>query len=555
MTTPLRALLVEDIEDEALRWLRELAAGGYAVVWQRVDTPGAMADALRKETWDVVLCDGVSPRFDAAAALQLLRSMEQTVPALIISGEPGESRAVAAIKGGAQNYLLKEQLQRLVPAVQQALHDAAECRAHPAADPDSDAAAYRALREEGQVSAALARVGQELIQSLDWPVLLERLGRLTVEALACDCSHTLLWEPAAHAYAMTAGYGDSAEQWESMRVLKVPRSAISGLIARLERDEVVPLILSESEDLLPASLSRQYGITVSLYGALRQKGELIGIHAAGYRGRAAPFGTQQMDIMRGIAQLASLALEHARVLEELGRANRLKYDFVATMSHELRTPLNVIMGYSDLLLEGTFGTLVPDQSDAVRRVARSGRQLLELINTTLDLGRLDAGRLELQLRDVRLADFVREVDAETHDLQQKPGVRFEWQLPSRLPVLATDPLKLKVVIKNLIDNAMKFTEAGGVSVGIRARERGVEFAVSDTGIGISPEVRLIIFEPFRQADSSTTRRYGGVGLGLYIVHRLVDLLGGTLAVDSEVGRGSTFRVWLPSGRRSASPAA
>jgi len=150
---------------------------------------------------------------------------------------------------------------------------------------------------------------------------------------------------------------------------------------------------------------------------------------------------------------------------------------------------------------------------------------------------------------------VREVDAETHDLQQKPGVRFEWQLPSRLPVLATDPLKLKVVIKNLIDNAMKFTEAGGVSVGIRARERGVEFAVSDTGIGISPEVRLIIFEPFRQADSSTTRRYGGVGLGLYIVHRLVDLLGGTLAVDSEVGRGSTFRVWLPSGRRSASPAA
>ena len=556
MTTSLRVLLVEDAEDEALLWLRELASGGYAVVWERVETSEAMAAALGRERWDIVLCDSVLPRFDGTAALRLLHDLGSQVPTLIISGETGEERTVAAIKGGAQDYLLKEHLRRLVPAVQQALRDAAERRTCSHANGGGDAAdAYRALQEEGQVSAALVRVGQELIQSLDWPVLLERLGRSTVETLACDCSHTLLWEPAAHAYEMAAGYGDSAEQWESMRVLKIPRTAVSGLLARLERDEVVPLILTESQDLLPASLSRQYGITVSLYAALRRGGELIGIHAAGYRGRSTPFSTQQMHIMRGIAQSASLALEHARVLEELDRANRLKYDFVAMMSHELRTPLNVIMGYSDLLLEGTFGTLASDQSDAVRRVARSGRQLLELINTTLDLGRLDAGRLELQRREVRLAEFVRELDTETHELQQKPGVRFEWQLPSRLPVLTTDPLKLKVVIKNLIDNAMKFTESGGVSVGIRARERGVEFAVSDTGIGIPPEVRPIIFEPFRQADSSTTRRYGGVGLGLYIVRRLVDLLGGTIAVDSEVGRGSTFRVWLPSGRRSASPAA
>jgi len=418
---------------------------------------------------------------------------------------------------------------------------------------DFDSAeAYRILQEEAQVSAALVRVGQELIRSLDPPVLMERLGRSTVETLKCDCSHTFFFLPAERAYAIASGYGDSAEQWESLRVLKIPYPAVSGLITRLERDEVVPLLFTEPQDLLPASLPRQYGITVGMYAALRRGDEMIGVLAAGYRGRTAPFSAQQMGIMRGIAQLASLALEHARVLEELARANRLKYEFVATMSHELRTPLNVIMGYSDLLIEGIFGTLAPDQGDAVRRVARSGRQLLELVNTTLDFGRLEAGRVALQMHEVRLAEFVREIDVETREIQQKPGVRFEWQLPSRLPVVSTDPLKLKVVIKNLIGNAMKFTEAGVVSISVRAREGGAEFTVTDTGIGISPEVRPIIFEPFRQADSSTTRRYGGVGLGLYIVRQLVDLLGGTIAVESTVGRGSTFRVWLPT-RRAAQP--
>jgi signal transduction histidine kinase len=120
-----------------------------------------------------------------------------------------------------------------------------------------------------------------------------------------------------------------------------------------------------------------------------------------------------------------------------------------------------------------------------------------------------------------------------------------WDLPSDLPQLHTDPIKLKVVLKNLIANAVKFTERGSVTVRAERHDGGVQFDVSDTGIGVPPEARKIIFEPFRQADSSTTRRYGGVGLGLYIVRRLLDLLGGSVTAESEVGRGSTFRVWVP----------
>ena len=426
--TPLRALLVESAEEEAQRWLRALHNGGYTVACERVETPEAMAEAVGRGSWDIVLCGSVVPGASSAAVIELLRARGSEAPVVILGNEGGVEHAVQAIKSGAQEYLLKADLGRLVPAVQQVLHEAWR-GARPCADSRRDAAAACPdLAEQWQVSTALLGVGRALLQPLEWPVLLERLACTTVETLGCDCSHTLLLEPATHTYAIAAGAGDSPEQWEAIRVLKVPRAAVGGLVARLERDEIVPLGLSEPQDLLPANLLRQYGITAGLFAALRRGNELIGIHSAGYRGRAAPFDRQQGHLMRGIAQIASLASEHARVRDDLERANRLKYDFVATMSHELRTPLNVIMGYSDLLIEGTFGALSPDQLDALRRVTRSGRQLLELINTTLDLGRLDAGRLELQIREVRLADLVREIDAETQDVRQKPGVRFEWQL-------------------------------------------------------------------------------------------------------------------------------
>ena len=149
------------------------------------------------------------------------------------------------------------------------------------------------------------------------------------------------------------------------------------------------------------------------------------------------------------------------------------------------------------------------------------------------------------MQDVDLHALVDEIDAEIAVLRRKPGVTFAWELPPQLPALRSDAVKVKVVLKNLIHNAIKFTDRGRVSVRLTTHAGRVEFAVTDTGIGIAPEQQATIFEPFRQVDGSSTRNYGGVGLGLYIVQRLVDLLGGGIALDSEPGRGSTFRVWLP----------
>jgi PAS domain S-box-containing protein len=237
--------------------------------------------------------------------------------------------------------------------------------------------------------------------------------------------------------------------------------------------------------------------------------------------------------------------ERSILVEELRAANRLKSDFVATMSHELRTPLNVILGYNDLLLEGAFGAVAPEQSSVIRRVVQSASELLELINATLDVSRLESGRVPLQRRHVRFAELIAQLDAETREAQQKSGVRVEWRIDDDLPLLFTDPVKLKVVLKNLFTNALKFTDQGSVIVSAEARDDGVEIRVADSGIGISAETLPIIFEPFRQADSSAARRHGGVGLGLYIVRRLVDILGGRIEVESEVGRGTAFRIWFP----------
>jgi len=404
---------------------------------------------------------------------------------------------------------------------------------------------YRVQREETQIAAALARVGRELISSLAMPVILDRLCQLTTEVLECDCSHTMLWGAKDQAYVPVSGHGLPAEQWEVLRLLKIPAAHFAEGIAQLDRHEVNQRIMSEYSDPAMQALGKELGITVALGMALRRGDELIGFHSACYRGRQERFTPQQERIARGIAQLASMALENARLVEELGRANRLRSEFVATMSHELRTPLNVIVGYNELLIDGAFGELNADQTETLHRVGKSARELLDLINATLDMSRLESGRLPVNLQDVSVPDLLREIDSETQGLRENTNVRFVWEVPAQLPYLSTDPFKLKMVLKNLIANAVKFTHEGSVTIAARSGYDHIELSIADTGIGISPEAQAMIFEPFRQVDSSITRRYGGVGLGLYIVRRLLDMLGGTVAVESEVGRGSTFRVRLP----------
>jgi len=238
-----------------------------------------------------------------------------------------------------------------------------------------------------------------------------------------------------------------------------------------------------------------------------------------------------------------LALEQANA--ELGEASRLKSEFVAAVSHELRTPVNVILGYADMLLEGGSGALEGGEREPLLRIRRNAEELHALVTTTLDLGRLEQGAVEVTLAPVAVADILERVRRETRELQERSGLTFQWLCDDALPLLETDAAKVDVVLKNLVTNAVKFTDRGTITVAARARDGGVELSVRDTGVGIAADAQRAIFDAFRQGAAAATRSAGGVGLGLHIVRRLLTLLGGTIVLDSEEGRGSTFRVWLP----------
>jgi signal transduction histidine kinase len=241
-------------------------------------------------------------------------------------------------------------------------------------------------------------------------------------------------------------------------------------------------------------------------------------------------------VARALGALAATTLHNLRLAGDVERARRLKTEFVATMSHELRTPLNVIMGYNDLLLEGAFGELGDDIMGVLARTQRSARELLALITATLDLSRLESGESPVRVEPVVVSELFDQLRAETVvDAQSKVGL--EWELAGGLPGLETDRGKLATVLRNLVDNALKFTQQGMVRVIAEPAEDAVLFTVADSGIGISEQDLPIIFELFRQVEPAHTRRHGGVGLGLYMVKRLLMQLHGDIRGGQHGGRG------------------
>jgi signal transduction histidine kinase len=256
-----------------------------------------------------------------------------------------------------------------------------------------------------------------------------------------------------------------------------------------------------------------------------------------------------LKILEAARTQAEAALRQAKDAAET--AERVKSEFIATLSHELRTPLSVVLGYTDLLLEGEFGAVTTEQQEVLRRVEQNARELLDLISALLDLSRLDAGRLPVEFKEVGIPELLKVVERETQGLLNQSRVALVWQVEGNLPPVRTDAGKLKMVIKNLIGNALKFTKEGSIIVGTQRHAEGIEIRVADTGIGIPKEALPVIFEPFQQLDPSSAQ---GTGLGLHIVKRLLELLGGTITVNSEVGRGSTFCVWVPTQEGPPSPA-
>ena len=251
-------------------------------------------------------------------------------------------------------------------------------------------------------------------------------------------------------------------------------------------------------------------------------------------------------------ELARQEADAARQRAEIDRqraesADKAKTQFLANMSHELRTPLNAIIGYDEAMLGGMVGAFTPKQTELLGRIQHNSRRLLGLINDVLDLSKIESGSLEIFLAPMSPPKVVTETVESLRSLAHENKIALEVEIRDDLPELVLgDANKLQQILVNLVSNAIKFTEKGGVTVTAGASDSDHwQVTVRDTGIGIAPDALNYIFEPFRQADSSETRKHKGTGLGLSITKRLAEKMGGAIAVESTPGSGSTFTVTLP----------
>ena len=243
---------------------------------------------------------------------------------------------------------------------------------------------------------------------------------------------------------------------------------------------------------------------------------------------------------------AGLERKVAERTAQLAEANRHKSEFLANMSHELRTPLNAIIGFSEALDARMFGELNDKQAEYIRDIHASGQHLLSLINDILDLSKVEAGRMELELSELDVASAVEGAMGLVRERAARSGIALAAEVAPDVASVRADPRRVKQVLLNLLSNAVKFTPAKGhVTVRARRTAGGVEIAVADTGIGIAPEDHTRIFEEFRQVGTDYTRKAEGTGLGLALTRRLVELHGGTIRVESAPGAGSTFTFTLP----------
>jgi signal transduction histidine kinase len=406
--------------------------------------------------------------------------------------------------------------------------------------------------------SVLNTIGAAVSRSLNLEMVLnEAIGKM-IENLNFDASWIYILDPSGEELSLKAYKGLGEDIARSI----VRRNRSAGVTAKIFETGERLVFEDFQNDTTYNHLSARrkigsLGFASAAGFPIKANEKVIGVlHLANKAVRH--FAPDELQLIESIAQEIGVGAENARLFEqvnqqtaelgqmnqELQEANQAKDEFLNVMSHELRTPLNVITGYAEVLSQGVLGEIQREQMHAVKTISYQSRELLRMINEILQVGSIEAGKVKANWEDVNILDFLTELRG-SYEILSKKEISLHWNIPSRLPIVRTDGEKLKHVLQNLINNAIKFTENGSVTVSAECISKALEFKVKDTGIGMPHDMLPSIFQMFRQLDSSNTRSYGGSGVGLYIVKKFVDLLGGKIEVQSVLGEGSTFTVTLP----------
>ncbi|CAN5479827.1 hypothetical protein BH24GEM3_BH24GEM3_03870 [soil metagenome] len=406
--------------------------------------------------------------------------------------------------------------------------------------------AQRFFSEAGKVLAA---------SSLDYTATLKLLVRLSAPALGDWCSLYIFRED-GQIERLEIAHADPEKEKVAQALKRYPIDPEGSHPAFTVLKTGEPILLPEIPEAMVAAVAqdeehlrilRELGMRSGMVVPLTARGRILGsmtIVAAESRRR---YTEEDLVVAQEFARRAALAVDNARLYRESQEANRTKAEFLATVSHELRTPLNAVTGYASLLREGIPVPLPEESLDYVDRIGHSARHLLHLIEDILTFSRLETGQEVIRARPIQVQELLAEVRAIIEPMAQEKGLRLTIEAPDEPVQLHTDPRRLRQILHNLLDNAIKFTAAGEVALSVHREGDRVWFRVRDTGIGIAPQDWKKIFEPFKQLEQSNTRVAGGTGLGLSVTDKLVRLLGGRLELESEAGEGSTFCVCLPAG--------
>jgi signal transduction histidine kinase len=526
-----RALLVEDNPDDA-DLLREVLAGSGTdrVDLVAVETLRDGLAELDRVRFDVLLLDLSLPDSQGLATVRRALDHPARIPIIVFTGLDDAELGVEAIHAGAQDYVAKGQSNG--PLLRRSIDYAIE-RHGLLAERTADA----------QVSTALARVGEALLAGLRTHALLDRLSHVTAEVLGCEAVCTWVLDAAADSYRPAAASSTAA--WEEIRGLEVPGAALSALTSTDGEGGVYVVDVRLRQRLPRPLMQMPAGIAPAACLILRRSEQVVGTLLCGYREGAARWTGVQARIAGGLVHVAALALDNAQLVAELEESNAIKTYFAATMSHELRNTVFAIGGFSEMLLDALQREGGPASEKFARAIAERAGESLHFIQAALEVTRSEMRPGDVGDGEVELAQLVEQVCHEIEILRNGRALTLDWHVSPAIPPLRIDPVKLRIVLKNLVGNAVKFTERGSIRVLAEPAGERVRMTIADTGIGIAAEELPHLFEPFRQAHGAVSRRAGGAGLGLYIVQRLVDVLGGTIAVESTPGQGTTFAVEVP----------
>jgi signal transduction histidine kinase len=503
-----------------------------------------MRVALREQSWDLVIADYSMPQFTALEALEILKETNLDVPFIVVSGSIGEETAVAAMKAGAHDYLLKGNLTRLGATVARELREVN----------------VRGERKWAvDALALLSDCGLVLHGWADDDATLPKIAQRVVPFLADWCLVEVFEKDGALREVVGAHTDPAlvgAVEELGKRYPHSPRAtALAHVEARIEKGELLADVTESAlrqlvEDPSHAALLRRIGIDSFMILPLWARGRHLGVMSFGSAKPRAAFRTRDFDVAEQLVRRVALALDNARLYRDAQAAIQLREDFLSVASHELKTPLTPL----ELQLH-TLESKVAEYSRTEKRewletrlsmIRRQGDRLSRLVNDLLDVSRIVTGRLRFAFEPVDLCALVGEItdNFKVDDQLQGHGSTSALELEMCGAIVGQwDRIRLEQVVMNILSNAMKYGEGKPIRIVVETDGDTAVLAVSDRGIGIAPKDQQRIFDRFERAVS--VNHYGGLGLGLFIAKQLVEAMGGTIGVESTEGRGATFTVKLP----------